>query len=161
MIFLRPVNAVQPDDEGIEKMYGLSGVESSARLPFQKVRKQLAFYELGDEDRDELPPQRDDFLGMVVDDNGTSSQLVKFSSVGFGGLVAQIAMREEQLCSTLDVGVLFPNLVYLALPTSAEASHDLILSSQYPPGFEVEGFDGFRFHLPIVDPETSGKIVTI
>ncbi len=134
-------------------MYGLSGMESSARLPFQKIREQLSLYILGDEDRDELAPQWDDLLRMVVDDNGTSSQFVEFSGIGLGGLVARVAMGEEQLCRTLDVRVLFPDLVYLTLPATAEARHDLVLSGQYPPGFELEGFDGFGFHLPIVDPE--------
>ncbi len=133
-------------------MYGLSGMESSARLSFQKIREQLSLYELGDEDRDELPPQRDNLLRMVVDDNGTSSQLVEFPGIGLGSLVARVALREEQLCRTLDLRVLFPDLVYLTLPATAEARHDLVLSGQYPPGFEVEGFDGFGFHLPIVDP---------
>jgi hypothetical protein len=153
MIFPGPVNALQPDDESIEKMHGLSGVESSSRLALQEIREQLALYILGDQDRDELAAQRDDLLRMIVDDNGTSSQFVELPGIGFGGLVARVAMGEEQLCRTLDVGVLFPDLVYLTLPATAKAGHDLVFSSQYPPGLELEGFDGFGFHLPIVDPE--------
>ena len=153
MIFPGPVKALQPDDESIEKMHGLSGMKSSSRLALQEIREQLALYILGDEDRDELPAQRDNLLRMVLDDNGTSSQFVEFSGIGFGRLVARIALGEEQLCGTLDVCVLFPDLVYLTLPATAKARHDLVLPSQYPPGFELEGFDGFGFHLPIVDPE--------
>ncbi len=134
-------------------MYGLSGMESSARLALQEIREQLSLYILGDEDRDELPAQRDDLLRMVVDDNRTSSQFVELPGIGFGGLVARVAMGEEQLCRALDVRVLFPDLVYLALPATTEARHDLVLSGQYPPGFELEGFDGLGFHPPIVDPE--------
>jgi len=152
MIFPGLVNALQSDDESMEKMHGLSGMESSTRLALQESREQLALDILGDEDRDELPSQGDDFLRMVVDDDRTSSQLVEFPGVGFGGLVARIAMGEKQLCRTLDVRVLFPDLVYLTLPTAAKARHDLVFPSQYPPGFELEGFDGFGFHLPIVDP---------
>jgi len=90
---------------------------------------------------------------MVVDNNWTPSEFVEFPGIGFCGLVARIAVGEEQLCRTLDLRVLFPDLVYLALPATAKARHDLVLPGQYPPGFELEGFDGFGFHPPIVDPE--------
>ena len=134
-------------------MYCLSGMESSAWLPFQEIREQLSLYILGDEDRDELPAQRDDLLRMVVDDNGTSSEFVEFPGIGFGGLVARVAMGEKQLGRTFDVRVLFPDLVYLTLPATAKARHDLVFPGKYPPRFELEGFDGFGFHPPIVDPE--------
>ena len=65
-----------------------------------------------------MTAQRNDLLGMVVNGDGTASQLVKLPRVRLRGLVPRIAMREEQFRGTLDLRVLFPDLVYLALPAT-------------------------------------------
>ena len=113
-------------------------MKSSPWLTLEKIRQQLSLYVLRNEDRDGLTAQRNDLLGVVVNDDGTASQLVKLPRVRLGGLIARIALREEQFRGTLDARVLFPDFVYLALPAATQTGYDLVLPGQNAPWFEVK-----------------------
>lgn len=138
MILVCLVNTFQTEHERIEQMNRLGGRESTSRLTLQETREDLSLHILGDQNRDWLSLQVNDFLGMVVDDNGTPPELVELPGVHLGGLVAWIALGEKQLGGSLYLRVLFPNLVDLTLPTATETGYDLVFSSDDPPGFQVE-----------------------
>ena len=128
----------------------LGWLQPSAGLSLEERGKKLAFHVLGDQHRNPLLPERHDFLGVVMNGDGTTSKLVELPGIEPGGLVIGISLGKEQLGGTLDSGILLPDHVDLTLPAAAEARYDLVFPGQNPAGLQIEGFDGFRFHHPIV-----------
>jgi hypothetical protein len=134
----------------MKQVESLKRMEPPPRLPAEEIREELPLDVFGDQHRNRSPSQEDGFLGVIVDDDGAVAELVKLPGVEFRGLVAQVAMREEELRRALDAGALLADPIHLAFPASSEAGNDFVFAGERAPGDEMERLDGQRSILPVL-----------
>ena len=90
----------------------------------------------------------DFFLGVILDQNRATAQLVEFLCIGGRRAAFGIAMGEKQFGGALDTRGFFPDQVNLSLPTRAKQTEDFILTRQGTSRGKVESIDLDGLGLP-------------
>jgi hypothetical protein len=149
MVLAQAMDTLDPNDERMEKMECLKRAEFPPRLSLQELTEKLSFDILRYENGDGMTPKGNRLLGMVLNENGTGSQLVELSRIKIRGLVTNVSLGKKQLGGALDLRVPFPDSVDFSLPARTELGHHFVFSSDDSTRLEIESVNGnvrFRRH---------------
>ena len=91
-----------------------------ARLPIDESSEQFAFDIFTDQAGHGHALVADRLGVDVLDDDVAVAQVLEFLGIERDGLVAFVAVWEEEFCSTVHAGALFGDLIDFALPAAAE-----------------------------------------